>query len=307
MRKRLISLAAILAVVVAVGAAFWYFTRPVWPEFSATTDKEPQVIVKVERDYAHHLGDLIEVQLFVRQAPGTLIDTNTLSIGGDFELAEKPAISQKDLKDGSTVYRFGLAIQSFRAQKEQVLEGTLSYRVDDKRQDLTIKPLTLHTSNTWDGRKELMEGADPRVPVLWYTLRHAIPLTLSSLLFLALTVVAFRHWLKTRVKGPVIDPVYERAVVLTGLIKNGQSTRAEHLELDGLVRARFSIGPIPGSQLKSNPMYESNAARFLASNEPAVYSDQLLTDEERATLWKQAEAVLTRWQRVPRKHALSIA
>ena len=307
MNKSMISLAAILAIAVAVGAAFWYFTRPVWPEFSATTDKAPQVIVKVERDYAHHLGDLIEVELFVRQSPGTAIDTNTLSIGGDFELAEKPAVSHKDLKDGSTVYRFGLAMQSFRAQKEQVMEGTLSYRVDDKRQDLTIKPLTLHTSNTWDGRKELIEGADPRVPVLWYMLRHVIPLALSSVLFLALTVVAFRQWLKTRVKAPVIDHAYERAVVLTGLIRNGTSSKADHLELDGLVRTRFGIGPIPGSQLKSNPIYESHAARFLASNEPAVYSDQLLTDEERATLWKQAEAVLTRWKRVSKKHALSIA
>lgn len=297
MKKRLISLAAVFAIVVAVGVAFWFFTRPSWPDFPAAASNEPQVVVKVERDYAHHLGDLIEVELFVRSAPGTVVDPKTLSIGGDFELADKPAVSQKDLKDGSTVYRFALAMQSFRFKKEQVMEGSVSYRVDDKRQDLTIKPLSLYTSNTWDGRKELMEGADPRVPVLWYMLRHAIPLALSSIIFLALTVVAFRHWLKTRVRGPVVDQVYERAVAITGLIRNGNCSKAEHLELDGLVRARFSIGPIPAAQLKDDKLYDTLVTRFLAGNEPAIYSDQPLSDDERAALWKQAEAVLSKWKR----------
>jgi hypothetical protein len=294
MKKRLISIAAALAIVAVCAAAIWWFTKPSWPEFTASTSKQPQVIVKVERDYAHHLGDLIEVEVFVHQPAGTTVDTKSLSIGGDFELAQSPAVSQKTLDDGTTVYRFGLAMQSFRVKKEQVMEGTIGYRVDEKRQDLAIEPLTLHTSNTYDGRKELMEGDNPRVPMLWYTLRHAVPLALSSLLFLVLTAVAFRHWLKTRVKEPVVDQALVRAGELVALIKSGTCTKAQYLELDGLVRDRFSIGPVPAPQLDAklnNPV----AVKFLKLNEPAIYAEDGISKEDRLALQAQAERVLTRW------------
>lgn len=304
MTKRLISIAASKAVVfttslivivaLCVGVV-WWLNQPTWPEFGKTQDNQPQVIVKVERDYAYHLGDLIEVEVFVHQPVGITIDPKSLSVGGDFELAQKPSVRQKELKDGSTAFRIGLAVQSFRVKKEQVMEGTLSYRADDKRQDLTIKPLTIHTSNTWDGRKELMEGADPRVPMLWYTLRHAVPLAVSSIIFLVLTVVAFRNWLKTRVKEPAVDQVLVRVTEIAALIRSGECTKAQYLELDGLIRAEYAIGPIPCNQL-SDKQHAPIAIKLLQANEPAIYAEEPLPDDQRATLSSLLEEVLERWR-----------
>lgn len=298
MKKRLILISATLAVIAAVIGAMWWFARPIWPEFPAQGNDQPQVVLKVNsptRDYAHHIGDLIVVDMFVRQPNGTAVDGRTLSITGDFELASKPEVKTKEAEDGTVTYRFRLSLQTFKVKPEHKLEGSISWRADDKRHDLKLEPLSLYWSNTYDGRENLMEGDDPRVPVLWYTLRHAIPLALSSAVFLALLTVALVRLVKSLRKAKPIDQARIRVAELLELARTGKCTKQQHLELDGLVRAKFNVGPIPTSKLEGR-MLDAHLVKFLRENEPAVYAEESLDSDARARLCSLGDRVLKSWK-----------
>lgn len=293
-KKRLVTIAAGLVLVAVIAGAVLWFMRPTWPEFAEAKTSEPQVVIKVERDYAHHLGDLIEVNLFVRQQPGTTVDARTLSIGGDFELSAKPDVTTRELEDGSVIYRFKLGVQSFKVKPAQILEGSIGWKDGDKRKDLVLAPLPLHWSNTYDGRENLMEGTDPRVPAYWYIGRHALPLALSSLAFLTLLVVALSGWLRSRIKEPVIDEARNRVGTLLAMVKAGKCTKQQHLELDGLVRDHFRVGPIPAGQLEGRMLHMS-LIKFLRANEPAVYAEDALDTDAQTQLHTLGHQVLRIW------------
>ncbi len=295
MKKRLILIAAALAVVIAVVGAVWWFSRPVWPAFSDAPNKEPQAVLKVDRDYARHIGDLIVVDLFVRQPKDTFVDSKTLSITGDFELSAAPEIETRQDENGTVTYRFRLQVQTFKVKPEHKVEGSIGWRANDKRHDLTLPALSIFWSNTYDGRKSLMEGDDPRVPVLWYTLRHAVPLALSSLIFLALTAVALVNFIKLLRKPKPVDRARVRAAELIELVRTGSCTKAQHLELDGLVRARYKIGPVPVAKLDS-PLLSEHVVQFLRENEPAIYAEDVLNGEAQLRLSALGARLLESWK-----------
>lgn len=295
MKKRIIAIAAVLAVVAAITGTAWWLTRPVWPEFPQVQSQDPQVLLKVDRDYAHHIGDLITVDLFIRQKPGTTVDGKTLSITGDFELASAPEVKTKEAEDGSVTYRYRLFVQTFKVKPEHKLEGSIGWRADDKRHDLVLPALSLYWSNTYDGRENLMEGDDPRVPVLWYTLRHVIPLAVSSLLFLVLTTVALVRLVKILLLPKPVDKDRVRVIELLDLVGSGACTKKQHLELDGLIRARFQVGPIPAAKLEGQ-MLDGNLVKFLRENEPAVYAEDALDADAQARLRTLGLLVLKSWK-----------
>jgi hypothetical protein len=295
MKKRLILIAAALAVVATIAGAAWWFSRPVWPEFTDAQNNEPQAVLKVDRDYAHHIGDLIVVDLFVSQPKDTFVDSKTLSITGDFELSSAPEIKTKQDENGTVTYRFRLQVQTFKVKPEHKLEGSIGWRANDKRHDLTLPALSIFWSNTYDGRKSLMEGDDPRVPVLWYTLRHAVPLALSSLLFLALTAVALVNLIKLLMKPKPVDQARVRTAELIELVRSGRCTKAQHLELDGLVRARYKIGPVPVAKLDS-PLLSEQVVQFLRENEPAIYAEDVLNGEAQQRLFALGAQLLESWK-----------
>lgn len=295
MKKRILIIATVLTVVAALTGAAWWLTRPVWPEFPQAQSQDPQVLLKVDRDYAHHIGDLITVDLFIRQKPGTTVDGKTLSITGDFELASAPEVKTKEGEDGSVTYRYRLNVQTFKVKPEHKLEGSIGWKVDDKRHDLVLPPLSLFWSNTYDGRENLMEGENPRVPMLWYTLRHAVPLAVSSLLFLVLTTVALVRLVKKLMQPKPIDQARARVTELLALVADGSCSKKQHLELDGLIRFKFGIGPVPASQLDS-PLLDGNLVKFLRENEPAIYAEDALDSDAQARLRTLGQTVLKSWK-----------
>ncbi|MDZ4838310.1 MAG: hypothetical protein SGJ27_31385 [Candidatus Melainabacteria bacterium] len=295
MKKLIITIATASLLVAAIFGATAWVNRTIWPEFAAVKDNTPQAVLKVERDYAHHIGDLIVVDLFIHQQPGTDVDGKTLSITGDYELVSKPEVKTKEAKDGSVTYRYRLNLQTFKVKPEHKLEGSIGWRADDKRHDLTLPALSLYWSNTYDGRTSLMEGDDPRVPVLWYTLRHAIPLGLASLLFLALSAVAFLQLIKRLRQPKPVDHARVRVAELLALVANGTCTREKHLELDGLMRARYKLGPVPAGQLDSR-LLDAQLVKFLRANEPAIYAEDALDANAQTELKAAGEALLKRWR-----------
>ncbi len=288
----LITLAALL--LGGLGYLGWWLTRPSWPQFAAAANNEPQAIVKIERDYAHHLGDLIQVDVFVRQQPGTTIDLKSLSVGGDFELSAKQEVSEKKLEDGSVVYRFHLKMQSFKVQKKQVMTGSFGWRAGDQRRELTLEPLAIYTSNTYDGRKKLMEGPDARVSFWTYGMRHIVPLAASSIIFLVLVVVAFRRAILAVLNRPVVvDEERERVVELLRILESGNMTKDQHLELDALIRHHFKVGPIPCSELDGRGL-NSDLVAFLKANEPGIYAEDALDPHGQETVWGHARKLIAK-------------
>lgn len=331
-RKALkVAAAAFLAVALGVAAWFavgWYQT-PAWPNFAAPAAKdaggettaadsvanqvtagEPKVVVVLKRDYAYHTGDLVKVHVFLKQNVGTVIDPQTLLVNGDFELVEKSS-AQKKLDDGSIVYRLDLTVQSLKVAPKVVFTSTVSWKSGDgleqanaqagnaqgaaKRNDLTIPATVVYTSNTYDGRPNLMEGSDPRVSVWWYGGRHVVPLLVSSIIYLFLLVWAIKAYLRSRIKAVVVDHARARAVEILTAIKSGSCSKAEHLELDGLVRKRFKLGPVPVSQLNT-AIVPGWLTIFLQLNEPAIYAPDALDDDGKVRLSSQGQIVLSYWK-----------
>lgn len=307
-KNRLIGLVIGLAVVVAAaGSLLWWNSKVEWPVYSAAQDNTPQVIAKVvpparnqfiDQDYAYHTGDLVTVDIYARQQKDTLVDPATLSVGGDFELAEVPSVQSRKLDDGTVDYRIRVKLQSFKPQRELDLKASLAWKpVDGERKEVSIPKTSVFWSNTYDGqRKALKEGNEPRVPFYWYTMRHAVPLALSSLLFLTIVWLSVRNHLRNR---PVeVDPALAMARVNDLVGRIGKLSKAEHLELDGIVREHFGVGPVPASQLDGLRL-ELSVKDFLQLNAPAVYAEDALSKEDGAKLQAAAKRVLRRWNRQP--------
>jgi hypothetical protein len=303
---RLGKLAAIAIVLIAVTcgslAGFNWYTNNVWPDFPlAQTDTPPDpaapqaMVVVLKRDYGWRTGDLIKVKLYLKQMPGTKVDCQTLSVNDTFELAQKPVVAQKLLKDGSTVYRIDLTLQSFKIEQVHTFTGTIGWKNGDQRNDLTIPETHLSTSLTYDGGKYLKEGADPRVSIYWYGARYVAPMVLALVIYLLLLIPAIRVYLRSLVKPVVIDHARNRVEELIAKVKSGGSSKADHLELDGLVRDRFKIGPVPASQLEI-ALVPASLIEFLKLNEHAIYSPDDLDDKAKAQLLAKGQTVLSRWK-----------
>jgi len=310
-RSKLGKLSAIALLLIAVTGASWagfnWYQNHVWPDFPAQTapgtadtqvqqdPAKPQAMIVLARDYAYRTGDLVKVKLYLKQMPGTTIDCQTLAINDTFELAQKAVVTQKKLKDGSAVYRLDLTLQSFLVAKDLTFTGSVGWKKGDQRSDVTIPETHIFTSNTYDGRKNLMEGGDPRVSVYWYGARYVVPMVLFALVYLLLLVPAVRAYLRSLVKPVVIDHARIRVVDLMAKIQAGACSKAEHLELDGLVRDRFNLGPVPASQLEL-ALVPPSLIEFLKLNEPAIYSQEVLDDKAKAQLLAKGQTVLSRWK-----------
>lgn len=333
--RKALKVAAAALLVLAVGVAAWFtvgwYQTPAWPDFAqATAAKpaseadlsatpaaanepvvgEPKVVVVLKRDYAYHTGDLVKVYVFLKQPVGTVIDPQTLLVNGDFELVEKSS-AEKKLDDGSTIYRIDLTVQSLKVAPKVVFTGTVGWKSGDgpkqansqpgsaqgsvKRNDLTIPATPVFTSNTYDGRPNLMEGSDPRVSVWWYGGRHVVPLVVSSIIYLLLLVWAIKAYLRSRIKAVVVDHARARVVEILTAIKSGSCSKAEHLELDGLVRKRFKLGPVPVSQLNT-AIVPGWLTIFLQLNEPAIYAPDALDEDGKVRLFSQGQIVLSYWK-----------
>jgi hypothetical protein len=294
---------AIAALVLGIAggsiAGYSWYKNHVWPSFPAAQDQAdpatPQALIVLGRDYAYRTGDLVEVKLYLKQKPGTVVDCQTLAINDTFELAQKPVVRQKLLKDGSTVYSIDLTLQSFKVELDHTLTGSVSWKNGSQRNELTLPETHIFWSNTYDGRKKLMEGGDPRVSIYWYGTRYVLPMLLAGIVWLLLLLPAIKAWRRSRIKPVVIDHARLRTVKILEKFKAGAISKEEHLELDGLVRDRFKIGPVPASQLEM-AIVPPTLIAFLKLNETAIYSQEDLDDKAQAQLFAKGQTVLSRWK-----------
>lgn len=292
--KRKLTITAIVIALVATALTMWWWQQPDWPEFNSTNASEPQVIVRVDRDYNYHIADLITVELFVKESQDSIVDLKTVTVGGDFELNSKPEFAQRKGTDGTLIHRIVLRVQTFQPNPEGVLKTGLGYKQGEKRLNLTVPDQSLYWSNTYDGRKEMQQGDDSRIPAWQYLARFALSLAFASVIFATLCIVAVRNYVRNR-PGPFIDHKRMRAEDLVSTIEAGKGSQAVYLELDGIIRDHFKIGPIPASQLDTS-ILNANLHRFLTLIAPAIYGQDQLSPEDSAELALSSRAVLVLWK-----------
>ncbi len=296
MKRLMAKIAALLAVVCLGAFALWWSLQPRWPDFPESKTNEPQVIFDRGREYAHHVGDLVSVTMYVRQAPDTRLDLNNLEMTGDFEIAGKAEVSEKRYKDGSVCYRVRLKLQSFKVQQNLALSGKIGWASAEGAQEYQIPPTALYWSNTWDGREDLQEGDHLISPAYWYWSRFAVPAGIAFLFYVGALVWTLRMWWRKRLtRRLIIKEAQRRVDDILGQVKAGTCSALLHLELDGIFRDRFTVGPTPASQLEKGK-FEEDLISFLVLNAPAIYADHRLKEEENTRLFELGSKLAAKWK-----------
>ncbi len=151
-----------LALVLGVGAiaAVNWPSRTVWPQFPATKDGAPSVVVQREPDFSWRTGDSIPLTIFIKQAPHTRVDVYSLAAVGDFEKGQMRVFA-RETRDGTTYIRLDVTMQSMAVKPKLVFLGNMSYSTDGSNDSKTfnIGPVEFYTSPTWDGRPNIQEPA----------------------------------------------------------------------------------------------------------------------------------------------------
>lgn len=157
MNKRktlLLSALAGAAIVILLLAALWRPSPSVqWPDFPQPRGSEPQVVVVVDPDFGYHIGDVIPVDIFIRQPAGTKVEDG-LALEGDFETRGDPVVT-REIRGGETYIRMRVYLQSFQAFKpayQATISMTFETVGDKVIREVKMPPIAVGTSNTWDGR-----------------------------------------------------------------------------------------------------------------------------------------------------------
>ncbi|MBY0548539.1 MAG: hypothetical protein K2W95_14815 [Candidatus Obscuribacterales bacterium] len=300
--KRVIRWSLAVVAVAAITFAAYYFTRPSWPDFPATAEKTPQAKVKVaERDYGYRIGDVIPVELVIRQQPGTRVVVSDMTVSGDFELHEKnPTLQVKEFEDGSALYRVTFKLQSFETKARLSFKAQVSWvELEKNKGEVFDVPETkIGYSMTWDGRKEMQEGSDTR-SVIWYWARAIVPLTFGSVLYLTLIVMAVRRWWKARQQVPPEKLIQTRFLVLLEMVGKDTATCEKYRELEAIVREHWHIQSVPVDELarslRREPAHRETLQDFLGLTAMAIYPQSEITAEQRLEIVRLGQGL---------KHAL---
>lgn len=159
--------ALVVCVALALGGLVWLTKsdQTSWPDFSAVAQNieeplAPLVVSDFNRDFGWRIGDIIPIQLYLHQKPGTVVDLHSLAVEGDFDIVDPPTIVARDFKDGSKDISVKFKIQSMSPAKKLTLKVSMLYRQlsngDDKL--ISIPAFEAFTSPTWDGRDLIKDG-----------------------------------------------------------------------------------------------------------------------------------------------------
>lgn len=266
---------AVLLVAGIATAVYVLLLQPSWPEFPATEETKPQVQVSIERDYAYRIGDVISLEMVIRQQPGTRVQISTLTVGGDFELHEKPVLETRQLKDGAALYRLRFKLQSFEPKPR--LSFTAAFTWDDlkkkEQNSFELPEKLIGTGMTWDGRQQMQEGTD-HSSALGYWLRALVPLTCGSLLFFYFSIRALLHWWIERRKPTEAELLRDRFRALLTTVLDGTCSAEGYRELEAIVRRRWNVEAVPVEELQQQVQereWKQAVTDFLALTALGIY------------------------------------
>lgn len=158
--------ALVICIALTIGGLVWVTKsdQTTWPDFNtapqATEPLAPQVVSVFERDFGWRIADVIPIEIYLKQKPGTVVDLHSLAIEGDFEIVENPTIVTRDFKDGSKSIAIKFRVQSMSNAKKLALKVSMVYKDNAKNEDhlIAIPAFEPYTSPTWDGRDLIKDG-----------------------------------------------------------------------------------------------------------------------------------------------------
>lgn len=131
-----------------------------WPVLPDKPGPSPTVMVEVERDFSHRIGDAIPVTIYIKQFAGTTVDIEGLALEGDFELRGEFKTDARSTADGGKILRVRGVLQSFSINPKLRSRISMQWAPDGTKswQEIEKTEFFLHTSKTWDGRDQIQEG-----------------------------------------------------------------------------------------------------------------------------------------------------
>ncbi|MDZ4838047.1 MAG: hypothetical protein SGJ27_30045 [Candidatus Melainabacteria bacterium] len=158
--------ALVLCIALTIGGLVWLTNsdQTSWPDFNTAPQSAeplaPQVVSVFDRDFGWRIADVIPIEIYLKQKPGTVVDLHSLAIEGDFEIVENPTTVTRDFQDGSRWIGIKFKIQSMSAAKQLSLKVSMIYRDIATSEDhlIAIPAFEPFTSPTWDGRDLIKDG-----------------------------------------------------------------------------------------------------------------------------------------------------
>lgn len=267
-------------------AAAWYLHER-WYVFAETEANEPQAKVVIDRDYAYRTGDLIPVSIRLKHKPGVNIDSGAFALNGDFEIAETKPLVRKEMEDGSVCYKQDLVLQSFSLEWRLKATAEISWWLKDAEavQELKVEIGPFSRSHTWDGREELQEGNNKKLPP-WTHLSKSCGMLLGSALIVAyLGLLTWRlYWEIWTYRNPGLAMLRKLDAVLAK-INGGDLNRENYRAVDAMIRSFFGVEAVLPSQIASNTLTCADELReCLELGQTALYSTSTLTGEQNSRL-----------------------
>lgn len=301
MRKALVTycLAALIVLVSTVGLGWFYWgQRTIWPDFGPVAKDNPsapQVVADVERDFGWRTGDRIYVDLYIKQQKGTEVDLNTFAIQGDFEVSGEPDVFTRDRKDGSRLVRYRIPVQAFNLKPDWKLNATMTYRIEGVVDDqlITLPALALHTSATWDGRKEIKE--ESAKPVFEYDLFVNAAIILGGIALLVVSIKVYRRAASGIDDPPVLVSLSPRSIArrdflaVWALITSGDVREENYKEIERIVRRLYRLEARTMREVKwelYNHLHRDDVVRILTLCDQVLYSRHFLNEAEHDEIWQ---------------------
>ncbi|MBY0359501.1 MAG: hypothetical protein K2W82_15970 [Candidatus Obscuribacterales bacterium] len=294
-----------LAAVLAATVLCIKYAKPAsdWPDFAPNQDKQPQVVVLVEPDFGYRTGDLVPVDIFIKQMPGSKVDIDSMALEGNFEIHGEAKVTAREFPDRSKMYRIKLVLQSFAVQRKLNASMSMVWEIENDPESKEIRqPLVeVFTSYTWDGREEIKDG--PLSVGKGYHWQISLLLLLLSLGGFVWTLVAIsrtyvnqrllrsEHQLNTKemICKRRVDAAFDQIVA-------GDPALVHFQEIDAAMREYLGVETVllkdVPQALLTHYIYENQAMRLIIGCEKVLFRKLSLRPEEIAQMRTDADDIL---------------
>jgi len=288
---------ALIAILIAIGAYFafnfWqeHSGWPTFPDANPAAPSAPQIVVQVPRDYGWRTGDAIPIDLYIRQMPGTAVDTSNIAISGDFEVRTQPdQVLKHRLSDGSELIKLHFCVQSFNVSKSWKLDANMTYKLlsSGDAETVSLPGQVVYTSMTYDGRQDIQQGPLQLLAAVWDIVLTFV-LIVVGLGCLIWGIVWHGKLTKRPARGPAprtqLQVVQHNVAVIFGRIREGDLSAENYEQLERNLRWLYKLEPKTRGQIElevemSNHPFQHEIITIVTLCDKRIYDSQYLNDEE---------------------------
>ncbi len=291
-RKIYLGAAACVGLTLALVACIFFMKQEKnWPDFPAVAaGAAPLVKLQVERDFGWRIGDVVELNIFIKQAPGSSVDVEGLALAGDFEIRGDIKVDSRKTEDGGKVIRVKMFVQSFSFKPTVSARVSVTWNKSGEKEWKEIDPtsIELHASNTYDGRDDIQEGKQQYLQ--GYHLLTTIAWILGGIATVILTTLYIRR--EIRNLPVVVPPVEPQSIWVWAVIRfqaawakivAGDRSNEVFQEIDFVVRSLLGVQTVQVTHLEialSNHPYAKEGVYIIKHCELVLFKNTKLTNDQ---------------------------